>query len=172
MARVEAGHGDRHAGLVVLRNGRIHTFDPGRPLARSLAIDRGRIIAFDEAAEALAPAAVRRFDLDGACVIPGFNDTHAHLEREGLKLLRPSLAAARSIADVLDVIRQQAAVTPPGDYIVTMPVGTPPFFFNGPTNWPRDVCRPGTNWMPSPPTIRSTSPRPSTTGGARRAPPR
>lgn len=132
MARVEAGHGDRGAGLVVLRNGRIHTFDPGRALARSLAIDRGRIIAFDEAAEALAPAAVRRFDLDGACVIPGFNDTHAHLEREGLKLLRPSLAAARSIADVLDVIRQQAAVTAPGDYIVTMPVGTPPFFFNGP----------------------------------------
>lgn len=123
---------DRHAGLVVLSDGRIHTFDPDRPLARSLAIDRGRIVAFDEAADALATRAARRVDLDGAAVIPGINDTHAHMEREGLKQLRPSLAAARSIADVLDVIRRQAAVTPAGDYIVTTPVGTPPFFFNGP----------------------------------------
>lgn len=54
------------------------------------------------------------------------------MEREGLKTLRPSLAEARSVADVLRVVRDQARSTPAGEYIVTMPVGTPPYFFGGP----------------------------------------
>ncbi|WP_249123500.1 MULTISPECIES: amidohydrolase [unclassified Bradyrhizobium] len=118
---------------LVLRNARIITCDDARPRARSLAIRKGVIAAVgdDDTVLAAAPGA-RVIDLDGACVIPGFNDTHAHMEREGLKRQRPSLAGVRSIADILDRIRTAAARTPPGAWIVTMPVGTPPFFFDGP----------------------------------------
>ncbi|MDQ8031638.1 MAG: amidohydrolase family protein [Bordetella sp.] len=117
---------------LVLHNARIHTFHPDHPEAHAIALRDGRVAAYDEAALALRGAGVRALDLDGAAVIPGFNDTHAHMEREGLKHLRPSLAHARSVADVLDVVRAQARITPRGEYIVTMPVGTPPHYFTGP----------------------------------------
>jgi predicted amidohydrolase YtcJ len=61
-------------------------------------------------------------------VIPGLVDAHAHLDREGLKLIYPSLARCRSIADIKRLIRTHAAHRKPGEWIVTMPVGAPPFY--------------------------------------------
>lgn len=117
--------------LLVLRNGNIHTFHDAYPRAHAIALAGGRVVAYDDAALALAPKAERVIDLKGAFATPGINDTHAHMEREGLKTLRPSLAHARCIEDVLNVIRERVKVTPPGEYIITMPVGTPPYFFGG-----------------------------------------
>jgi predicted amidohydrolase YtcJ len=74
----------------------------------------------------------RVVDLRGATVIPGLVDTHAHLDREGLKSLCPSLARCRSIADIQAVVRRVAARTPRGEWIVTMPVGAPPFYQDAP----------------------------------------
>jgi hypothetical protein len=70
----------------------------------------------------------RVVDLRGATVVPGLVDAHAHLDREGLKEVYPSLARCRSIADIQAVIRRCAARTPKGEWIVTMPVGAPPFY--------------------------------------------
>lgn len=120
-----------HPRPLVLRNARIHTFDDSRPSARAIALVDGKVAAFDDAAIALADRGAHAIDLQGATVIPGINDAHAHMEREGLKTLRPSLADARSVADVLRVVRDAARTTPPGDYIVTMPVGAPPYYFGG-----------------------------------------
>jgi hypothetical protein len=63
-------------------------------------------------------------------VIPGLVDAHAHLDREGLKGICPSLARCRSIADIQGVIRRLAAARPKGEWIVTMPVGAPPFYLD------------------------------------------
>jgi predicted amidohydrolase YtcJ len=71
-------------------------------------------------------------DARGAIVVPGLVDAHAHLDREGLKLIYPSLASCRSIADIKGVIRRLAAGRPRGEWIVTMPVGTPPFYQDSP----------------------------------------
>lgn len=113
-----------------------HVLTPGalQPPAEAVAVRDGRILAVGRAADlrTLADAATRRLDLPGATVIPGFIDAHAHMEREGLKQLRPSLADCRSIEDVLATIRALAARVPPGEWIVTMPLGAPPFFFDGP----------------------------------------
>jgi len=59
-------------------------------------------------------------------------DAHAHMEREGLKDLRVSLAGARSLEDVLARIAAAVAQTPNGKWIVTMPVGTAPYYLDGP----------------------------------------
>jgi predicted amidohydrolase YtcJ len=72
----------------------------------------------------------RVIDLRGAFVIPGLVDAHAHMDREGLKYLLPSLARCRSIAEVRALIRAQAATRAPGEWIVTMPVGAPPFYLD------------------------------------------
>jgi hypothetical protein len=72
----------------------------------------------------------RVVDLGGATVIPGLVDAHAHLDREGLKSLGPSLAGCRSIADIQALVRSLAARRAPGEWIVTMPLGTPPFYLD------------------------------------------
>ena len=122
------------AGTVLLHNGRILTLDPRRPRATALAVTGGRIAAVGGPAE-VKPwrhGRARVVDLRGAVVVPGLVDAHAHLDREGLKLLFPSLAPCRSIADIQRLVRRLAADRKPGEWIVTMPVGTPPFYQDAP----------------------------------------
>src|SRR5262249_13804640 len=110
------------------------TLDPRRPHATALAIQSDRVLAVGDDAE------IRRrrdrwthtTDLRGTTVVPGLVDAHAHLDREGLKYLYPSLARCRSIADIQAVIRRLAATRPRGEWIVTMPIGTPPFYMDAP----------------------------------------
>ncbi|MBO04243.1 MAG: metal-dependent hydrolase [Chloroflexi bacterium] len=119
---------------LVLRGARVITMNPTAPAADAVATNNGRIVAVGTSDEIgkLAGPDTEIVDLDGLTVIPGFNDTHAHMDREGLKAQRPSLEGAQSIADILQRVSDVAANTPPGEWIVTMPVGTPPCYFGGP----------------------------------------
>jgi predicted amidohydrolase YtcJ len=74
----------------------------------------------------------RLIDLGGHTAIPGIIDAHAHLEREGLKSQRISLQGLRSVGEILNVIRAAAARASKAEWIATMPVGDPPFYFGGP----------------------------------------
>jgi predicted amidohydrolase YtcJ len=134
---------DEIAADTLLVNGRIITLDPGRPSAAALAIGGERILAVGSRADLTRwrDRRTRVVDLGGATVIPGLCDAHAHLDREGLKLLYPSLAHCRSIGDIQTVIRRLGAERPRGDWIVTMPVGSPPFYLDPPAGlaekrWP------------------------------------
>jgi predicted amidohydrolase YtcJ len=122
------------AADVVLVNGHVVTLDPGRPRATAVAIAGDRIVAVGGDAEIRhrRDRRTRVIDLHGATVVPGLVDTHAHLDREGLKYLYPSLASCRSIADIQTVVRRLAARRARGEWIMTMPVGTPPFYSDGP----------------------------------------
>lgn len=118
----------------ILENGRIVTLAAGRPRATALAVAGGRVAAVGDRG-AVRPWRGRRtrvIDLGGATVIPGLVDAHAHLDREGLKTVYPSLARCRSIADIQALIRRLAARRKPGEWIVTMPVGSPPFYLDAP----------------------------------------
>jgi predicted amidohydrolase YtcJ len=119
---------------LVLTGGRVITMDPSSPSAEAVAVRDGRIMAVGTSDEInqLAGTKIESFNLDGLTVIPGFNDTHAHMDREGLKTQRTSLDGAQSIGDILQRIAAVAAKTPAGEWIVTMPVGTPPCYFGGP----------------------------------------
>lgn len=105
-----------------------------RAIHQAVAIRDGEILAVGSDAEihALRRADTRAIDLQGRSVVPGLIDAHAHMEREGLKTLRPSLAHAQCIADVLEVVAKEAQRLPKGQWIITMPVGQPPFYFGGP----------------------------------------
>jgi predicted amidohydrolase YtcJ len=121
---------DEIAADIVFDNGRILTLDPRRPVAAALAVSGARVTATGSRADARRwrDRRTRVIDLRGATVVPGLVDAHAHLDREGLKLIYPSLARCRSIADIQALVRRRAARTPKGDWIVTMPVGSPPFY--------------------------------------------
>ena len=125
---------DEIAADRIFANGRILTLDTRRPRATALAVAGGRIAAVGDRADVKAWRARRTevVDLRGATVIPGLVDAHAHLDREGLKSKYPSLARCRSIGDIQLLVRRLAARTPRGSWIVTMPVGSPPFYQDAP----------------------------------------
>ena len=132
-ATVPAGPVVRPADLV-LTNGRIVTVDRTFTIADSIAIAGDRIVAVGPAA-AMVPVtapATRTIDLRGKTVVPGLIDGHAHMDREGLKSIFPALGKVRSISDIQDRIADLARSGPPGEWIVTMPIGDPPFYFDVP----------------------------------------
>lgn len=114
--------------------GEVITLNADSTVTEAVAIRGGRIIAAGPAKDmlALGDDNTEIHDFGEAAIIPGFNDTHAHMDTEGMKLVHPTLTGARSIADVTARIMTLAAETPKGDWVVTMPVGTPPHYFGGP----------------------------------------
>ena len=119
---------------LIVTNARIATVDASDSIAEAVAMTGEKIAAVGTAAEisALATPDTRIIDAGGRAVIPGLIDGHAHMDREGLKDVFPSLEGCRSVEDVLTRIRALAAEADPGDWIVTMPVGDPPYYWNVP----------------------------------------
>src|SRR5215813_14243243 len=118
----------------ILKNSKIVTVDAGSTIVQAIAIAADRIIAVgpDDAMAAHAGPATRVIDLKGKTVVPGLTDGHAHMDREALRNVFPSLGRVRSIRDVQDRLAELARVKRPGEWIVTMPIGDPPSYFDVP----------------------------------------
>jgi predicted amidohydrolase YtcJ len=118
----------------ILRNGKIVTVDAAFTIAQSVAVAGDRIIAVgpNDAMAAHAGPATRIIDLKGKTVVPGLIDGHAHMDREALRSVFPSLGRVRSIRDIQDRIAELARGKRPGEWIVTMPIGDPPYYFDVP----------------------------------------
>ena len=54
------------------------------------------------------------------------------MDREALRNVFPSLGRVRSIGDIQDRIAELARGKQPGEWIVTMPIGDPPYYFDVP----------------------------------------
>ena len=120
----------------IIENGKIATLAPGDRMAEAIAITEDKILAVGSTSEvdALADENTTRIDAGGRLVTPGLIDAHAHMDREGLKEIPPSLSGCTSIDDILQRIEVLAGETPKGEWIVTMPIGEPPFYFGVPEN--------------------------------------
>ncbi|VEB41328.1 N-substituted formamide deformylase precursor [Chromobacterium violaceum] len=105
---------------VILRNGRIATLDRRRPQASAVAVKDGRFLAVGEEAEimALAGPTTRVVDLKGRRALPGLIDNHTHLVRGGLNFnMELRWDGVRSLADAMDMLRRQVAVTPAPQWV-------------------------------------------------------
>jgi predicted amidohydrolase YtcJ len=132
----------RRADLI-LSNAKIITVDRDFTIARAIAISGDRILAVgsNDAMAAHTTSETRVLDLKGRTVMPGLIDGHAHMDREGLKSIYPALGPVRSIRDIQDRVAELSRATPAGDWIVTMPIGDPPYYFDvpdilGERRWP------------------------------------
>jgi predicted amidohydrolase YtcJ len=132
-ALLPAGAGSRAAD-VVLKNGKIITVDAAFTIAEAIAIGGDRIVAVgpDAAMAAHIGSTTRVVDLNGKAVLPGLTDGHAHMDREALRNVFPSLGRVRSIRDIQDRIAELARGKAAGEWIVTMPIGDPPYYFDVP----------------------------------------
>jgi predicted amidohydrolase YtcJ len=104
----------------ILRNGRIATQDERRSFASALAIRNGRFLAVgdERSVMALQGPSTRVIDAGGRTVIPGLNDSHIHVIRGGLNYdMELRWEGVPSLADALAMLREQAARTPPPQWV-------------------------------------------------------
>lgn len=97
---------------LILYNGKIRTMDAGRPQASALAIADGRILALGGDAEirALGTRRTRLIDAGGRLVLPGFQDTHIHLQDSGTDFsISADLQPARTVAELQAILSDHAA---------------------------------------------------------------
>lgn len=105
---------------LVLYGGTIHSMDARRRVVQAVAIREDRILALgsDAEIEALAGPHTRRIDLRGRAAIPGLFDSHNHLMEVGAKLSTIRLDECQSPEEMMELVRERARETPPGEWIV------------------------------------------------------
>ena len=118
-ALIAASAGADEPADLVLTGAMVHTVDPKRPRAEAIAIRGQRIVAVGSNAEVRARIgpATRVLDLAGRTVLPGFNDSHAHLLGIGFARLDVDLIGARSYREVVERVARAVQARAPGEWI-------------------------------------------------------
>ncbi len=105
---------------IVLYNGNIWTQDEAQPRAQAVAISGGRLLAAGSNDDVLpmATARTRKIDLAFKCVLPGFNDAHAHPVESGVEHLHKVACDTDSIEKIKAALHRRAMQTPPRDWVL------------------------------------------------------
>jgi len=107
---------------LVIRAGRIHALSADQAVYRSIAIRGDTIVVLAPDAGGLnhlAGTGARVIDDDSLTWLPAFYDTHNHLLEATRNARFVPVNRARSIAEMVALIREQAARTPAGRWIQT-----------------------------------------------------
>ncbi|QKW23190.1 amidohydrolase [Kitasatospora sp. NA04385] len=126
-------HAAATAADLVFTGGPVHTVDPVRPYATSVAVSGGRITAVghDEVRELIGPA-TEVVDLHGRLLVPGFQDAHVHPVGAGVEMGQCDLSGATGADEYAALIRAYADAHPERPWITgggwsmeSFPGGTP-----------------------------------------------
>ncbi|MBP1860377.1 amidohydrolase [Rhizobium herbae] len=116
---IQTGAASMHADIV-LHNGLISTLDRANPNATAIAIKDGLFIdvGTDREVMALAGPDTKIVDLKGKRVLPGLIDNHTHVVRGGLNFnMELRWDGVRSLADAMDMLKRQVAITPAPQWV-------------------------------------------------------
>ena len=111
-----------HGPDLLIRAAAVHTLVYGQRTQRALAVRGDRIVAVSPDPHGLDDRMTARttvLELPGAVVLPAFDDTHTHLVVAADTANGVPVQQARSIAEIVELIRQRASVTPEGQWIST-----------------------------------------------------
>ncbi len=106
---------------MALINGKIVTLNPQSLIVQAVAIQQGKFVAVgtNDQIRSYAGPSTRVIDLHGRTVIPGLIDSHMHAIRQGLTWdYEIHWQTVTSLAQGLKMLRDRAARTPPGTWIV------------------------------------------------------
>ena len=104
---------------LLLFGGTILTMESAMPVASAMLVKQGRIRSIGSLAqmEALATG-VRRIDLKGATVVPGFIDSHAHVRELGTDALKADLVGSRNVDEMVARLKQRFPNPQPGTWLL------------------------------------------------------
>ena len=108
-----------HADLIV-KNGKIATIDQSNSIVSAIAIRDGVILAVgsEEDTNQFKSSRTKVIDVNGRTVIPGLNDSHAHLIRGGLNYtMELRWDGVPSLKQALAMLKEQAKRTPSGQWV-------------------------------------------------------
>ncbi|MTV36661.1 amidohydrolase [Duganella radicis] len=109
-----------HATDLIIINGKVATMTKEGAFAQALAIKDGKIDAVGSNAQILKrkTAGTQVIDAAGKTVIPGLNDSHLHIIREGLNYnAELRWDGVTSLKQALQMLKEQAARTPEGGWV-------------------------------------------------------
>ena len=105
---------------LILHRGLFTTLNRGRPTAHAVAIKDGLFthVGDDHEILPLAGPSTKIIDLRGRRALPGLIDNHLHLIRGGLNFnLELRWDGVRSLADAMQMLKQQVAITPAPQWV-------------------------------------------------------
>ena len=105
---------------LILTNGKIATMVREGEFVQALAVKDGKVLATGSNAAVLKhkTATTKVIDTGGRTVIPGLNDSHTHVIREGLNYnMELRWDGVTSLKRALEMLREQAARTPEGEWV-------------------------------------------------------
>ena len=109
-----------HATDLIITNGKVATMTKEGAFAQAVAIKDGKIEAVGSNASVLKlkTAGTQVIDAAGQTVIPGLNDSHLHIIREGLNYnAELRWDGVTSLKQALHMLKEQAARTPDGAWV-------------------------------------------------------
>jgi predicted amidohydrolase YtcJ len=109
-----------HATDLIITNGKVATMTKEGAFAQAVAIKDGKIAAVGSNASVLKlkTANTQVIDAAGKTVIPGLNDSHLHIIREGLNYnAELRWDGVTSLKKALQMLKEQAARTPDGAWV-------------------------------------------------------
>jgi predicted amidohydrolase YtcJ len=107
---------------ILIRANSIHTCEDGLPVQHALAIAGEYIFAVSDEPHGLddfLDSNTKVIDLPNSTVLPTFDDTHTHLIFAGLSEFDVPVHTAKDLKGMLELIRQRASETEPGEWICT-----------------------------------------------------
>ena len=105
---------------LILVNGRFATLDRSNPNPQAVAIADGRFVGVgtEQDMRAIAGRDTRIIDLGSRRAIPGLIDSHMHIIRGGLNYnMELRWDGVRSLAQAMEMLKRQVAVTPPPQWV-------------------------------------------------------
>ena len=121
----------RQVQRTLIFGGQVLTQNEARETHDALVLQGDEILATGTLHEmkGLAGASARQVDVQGACVLPGLIDNHPHFLHYGsFDAACVKLYDARNHDDIRARLRDRAAATPRGEWIIATPVGEPHYF--------------------------------------------
>ncbi len=103
---------------VIFENAIIRTVDATLPRASAVAVVGDRIAAVGDDLSGIS--AKRRVDLEGATIVPGFNDAHNHMQAFGAALNEVALqpTVVRSVEEIVNAIGRRVDATEAGVWVI------------------------------------------------------
>jgi len=105
---------------LILTNGKIATMAREGEFVQALAVKDGKVLATGSNAEVLKlkTSATQLVDAGGRTVIPGLNDSHLHVIRQGLNYnMELRWDGVTTLKRALQMLKEQAARTPEGEWV-------------------------------------------------------